>query len=129
MPAAAAKGRLGRAAKKPSPSRSCSRGFLLILWVECGVRVSPAVAGGAILPAFEQVLEEFAAGGFSPLREEYAACCINLGREVRVVTPAGEQTGFAYGIGEDGCLLVKAPAGELAIRSGEASVRGVYGYV
>ena len=111
MPAAAAKGRLGRAAKKPSPSRSCSRGFLLIF------------------TAFEQVLEEFAAGGFSPLREEYAACCINLGREVRVVTPAGEQTGFAYGIGEDGCLLVKAPAGELAIRSGEASVRGVYGYV
>ena len=34
------------------------------LWVECGVRVSPAVAGGAILTAFEQVLEEFAAGGF-----------------------------------------------------------------
>ena len=99
------------------------------LWAECGVRVSPAAAGGAILTAFEEVLDEFAADGFSSLREEYAVCCINLGREVRVVTPAGEQTGFACGIGEDGCLLVRTPAGEMEIRSGEASVRGLYGYV
>lgn len=99
------------------------------LWIEAGVRVSPAAAGGAILTAFEAVLDEFAANGFSSLREEYAARCINLGREVRVVTPAGEQAGFACGIGEDGCLLVKTPAGEVEIRSGEASVRGLYGYV
>ena len=39
----------------------------------------------------------------------------------------GEQTGFAYGIGEDGCLLVKAPAGSWQSRSGEASVRGYTG--
>lgn len=99
------------------------------VYLGSGARITPAQAGGAILTAFEAVLREFEEEGFSSLHEEYAACCANLGREVRVLTPQGEQTGLACGIGPDGCLLVKTPGGTLEVRSGEASVRGLYGYV
>ncbi len=87
------------------------------------------------------------------LREEYDACMVNLGREVRVLDPKGEYTGTALGIDEKGQLLVdpgdagtdsktKGKAGKPSagmpeddenrirrVYAGEVSVRGVYGYV
>lgn len=99
------------------------------LWLESGMRIPPAQAGGAILTAFEEILLQYEQEGFSLLREEYSQFCVNLGRQVRVITPQGEQTGLACGIGEDGALLVQGPDGVFPVRSGDASVRGLYGYV
>lgn len=58
--------------------------------------------------------------------EEYRRRCISCGREVRV----GERRGFAFAVGEDYSLLVRWPDGtEEALRFGEVSVRGLYGYI
>ena len=55
---------------------------------------------------------------------------VNCGREVRVLDPAGEYTGTAQGINEEGELLVRCPDGTVEkVYAGEVSVRGVYGYV
>ena len=49
---------------------------------------------------------------------------------LRVLDPDGEYTGTAVGITEEGELLVLRDDQSLtAVRSGEVSVRGIYGYV
>ena len=48
---------------------------------------------------------------------------------VRVLSPNGEYIGTSRGINEKGELLVVDEAGQLhTVRSGEVSVRGIYGY-
>lgn len=67
---------------------------------------------------------------FSLLRQSYNEVLVNCGREVRVLDPAGEYTGTAQGINEEGELLVRRPDGTVEkVYAGEVSVRGVYGYV
>ena len=57
---------------------------------------------------------------------EYRARCLSVGREVAV----GDRRGFARAVGEDYSLLVEWPDGTAeALRFGEVSVRGLYGYV
>ena len=49
------------------------------------------------------------------LREEIAAVCVSLGREVVVQRPGGAPlAGVAEGLGPDGSLLVRCASGELA---------------
>ena len=72
--------------------------------------------------------ERFANG--SPLREYYDAHCVDIGREV-VATHGGESLrAVALGISEGGGLIVELPGGgRRELYSGEASIRGVCGYV
>ena len=64
------------------------------------------------------------------LKDSYEAMLVNRGREVLVLDPAKEFRGTAEGISGSGELLVRLPDGTLReIRSGEVSVRGIYGYV
>jgi len=58
--------------------------------------------------------------------EEYRARCLSCGREVL----AGGRPGFARAVGDDYSLIVRRGDGtEEALRFGEVSVRGLYGYV
>ncbi|MDR1563563.1 MAG: biotin--[acetyl-CoA-carboxylase] ligase [Oscillospiraceae bacterium] len=82
-----------------------------------------------ILNAFEPLLEAYLQGGFAAIKKSYKARCITLGREVRVVYKSTELQGTAVYVNDDGTLLVATGDGAmLRIDSGEASVRGVYGY-
>ncbi|MCR5792567.1 MAG: biotin--[acetyl-CoA-carboxylase] ligase [Lachnospiraceae bacterium] len=65
----------------------------------------------------------------SLLIDEYNELLINAGREVRVIEQDTETVGIAGGIDKEGCLLVKCGEQTRKIRSGEVSVRGLYGYV
>ncbi len=94
-----------------------------------GVSVSHEDLACRILEELEILYEQFCADGFAPIREEYASLCINLGREVRVVYQEHEVVGKAVAILEDGSLQVETEQGVLSVSSGEASVRGLYGYV
>lgn len=77
---------------------------------------------------FERLYDKFlACDDLSPLKAEYEARLVNIGREI-IIMP-GEQRAKALGINNDGELLVEDEQGVKAIRSGEVSVRGVYGYV
>ena len=78
--------------------------------------------------AYERLFEE--TGSFAALKERYETLLANRNREVRVLDPDGEYTGTAVGITDEGELLVLRDNQSLtAVRSGEVSVRGIYGYV
>lgn len=77
----------------------------------------------------EPVLEKFEKNGFGCIREEYKRYCVTLGREVRVVCDGGERQGRAVDIGDDGSLICEIGGETVSIHAGEASVRGIYGYV
>ena len=63
-------------------------------------------------------------------RAEYRAACVNLGNEVQILAPGQPpRVGVAVDIGPEAELIVRTEAGIELIRSGEVSVRGLYGYV
>ncbi len=81
--------------------------------------------------AFEGYYEKFlAAKDLSLLKEDYEGLLANLGKEVVVLDPKGSWQGICRGIDREGELLVELSDGRVeAVRSGEVSVRGIYGYV
>lgn len=69
-------------------------------------------------------------GSLSEIIADYDRMLVNRGRKVRIEGTQDKLTGTALGINEDGELLVRTEDGSLrAVRSGEVSVRGIYGYV
>lgn len=77
-----------------------------------------------LLSELARVLDEFAIGGFSALREEWNALHAYQGRAVQV-RGSGKLniTGRVAGIATDGALLVETAAGEHRFYSGEVSLR------
>lgn len=72
---------------------------------------------------------QFQTEGFAALKKEYEAGLINLGRRIQVVYQNQTLTGNCEGIGENGNLICRLDDGSLIlVNSGEASVRGIYGY-
>ena len=103
------------------------------LWLEqkkAGIDRASLVA--AILGKLELYFEQFLeAEDLSFLLEEYNKKLVNFGKEVKVLGCDGqeENSGTAKGINKEGALLVETEEGLLEVRSGEVSVRGLYGYV
>lgn len=61
---------------------------------------------------------------------EYAANCVTLGKPVQLVRADERTEAFALGVDENAALLVRYADGQTAaVSSGEASVRGLYGYL
>ena len=90
---------------------------------------SPEEVTVAILEQFAQVYEQYRSEGFSAMLPEYREGCITLGKQVRVIRGEETKEGTALDITSDGELLCLIDGEEQIIRSGEASVRGLYGYV
>lgn len=62
--------------------------------------------------------------------ECYAARCVTLGKQVRVLGPQGAKEATALALDSNGALQVEYPDGTRAwVNSGEVSVRGLYGYL
>lgn len=82
--------------------------------------------------AFEEYYEKFLqTQDMSLLIEEYNQCLVNMNRGVRVLEPQNDYSGVSLGINAQGELLVRRDDTKdvVAVRSGEVSVRGIYGYV
>lgn len=96
-----------------------------------GKPVSRAALLQKIMEHFEVDYEKFLqTKDLSLLKQGYNEALVNLGREVRVLDPAGEYGGTALGINEKGELLVRTADGSVKeVYAGEVSVRGIYGYV
>ena len=102
------------------------------LRLETGASVSPEQMAEAVTEEIEKTLKIFEAQGFAAFKEEYETRCVNVGKEVRILSQASTESsvGVASGVDEDGNLLVTGSDGKsYAVRTGEVSVRGVYGYV
>ncbi len=98
---------------------------------ECKGRVNRSRLLAAVMKAFEEDYEIFAArGNLTALRASYNTLLVNRDREVCVLDPAGEYRGTARGITDTGELTVELPDGGIReVFAGEVSVRGIYGYV
>lgn len=101
------------------------------LYIELGKKVRRALIIEAMGRYFEQYYESFiSCGNLSSLAEEYNTLLVNTGKQVRVTGAESEAVYTALGINEAGELVVEDEAGKRStIRSGEVSVRGLYGYV
>ena len=92
-------------------------------------RVSPKAVACAILDAFEDVYQVYRRESFEGIRQEYVQKCVTIGKKVRVVWNQETKEGEALEISPEGELVCNIDGQMQVIRSGEASVRGLYGYV
>lgn len=101
------------------------------LFIETGKKVDRSRLVAAFGNAFEEYYNQFMKkGNLELLTDEYNSFLANYDNQVKILEPAGEYTGISRGINHFGELLVTDMDGrERIVRSGEVSVRGVYGYV
>jgi BirA family biotin operon repressor/biotin-[acetyl-CoA-carboxylase] ligase len=60
----------------------------------------------------------------------YRRDCLTLGREVRLLWSGSQETVMAVDVDEQfGLVIRRADGTEDVVRSGEVSVRGLYGYI
>lgn len=64
------------------------------------------------------------------IMERYRQNCVTLGKQVRVISPTGTETGLAETVLENGALQVLFDSGmRREVNSGEVSVRGLWDYI
>ncbi len=85
-----------------------------------------------VLDKLEEYYNQFMqSGDLEFILEDYNKKLANRDKQVRIIAGGDErsQEGIARGINKEGELLVETEEGLLEVRSGEVSVRGLYGYV
>ena len=88
----------------------------------------PALAA-EVIREVDRLYAALTAGELGPYLAEYRRRCVNLGRTVRLLGPGGGETAEALDIDGDFGLVVRTADGTVrTVRSGEVSVRGLYGY-
>lgn len=87
----------------------------------------PAALAAEMSAGFARARADFAARGFAPLRADYKAACVNLGRRVEFAGPDGPRAGTAVDVDADGRLVVETDGGAVQVFTGEVSVSGIYG--
>lgn len=89
----------------------------------------PALAAAEIR-ALDRLYADLLAGNLAPYLAACRRDCVNLGRTVQLISPDGtRETARALDIDDDFGLVVRTEAGGVkTVRSGEVSVRGMYGY-
>lgn len=96
-----------------------------------GQTVSRPRLAAALLENLDRMYTDLQGGDLTEWREAYRRGCVNLGRTVQLI-PFGDgprETAEAVDIDEDFSLIVRLSDGSRkTIRSGEVSVRGLWGY-
>lgn len=96
-----------------------------------GKPVSRPRLTAALLEELDRTYAALLAGDLSAYLSAYRRDCVNLGKTVQLLPFGGgeRETVQAVDIDEDFSLVVRGPDGkERTVRSGEVSVRGLYGY-
>lgn len=101
------------------------------LYLETHRKIKRSNIIAAFSRSFDKYYHEFLkTNDLSLLVDKYNKLLINKDRTVRAIYEKEELIATAIGINKEGELIVKDEAGkEIAIRAGEVSVRGLYGYV
>ncbi len=95
-----------------------------------GHSVSRPALAAALIAQLDRLYADLKAGALEGYLAQYRRDCVNLGRTVQLLSPGGSETVEAVGIDPEFGLTVRCPDGtEKTVRSGEVSVRGMYGYV
>lgn len=96
-----------------------------------GRPVSRPRLAAALLEELDKAYAALLAGDLSAYLAAYRRDCVNLGRTVRLIPFGGgeRETAQAVDIDGDFSLIVRGADGEeRTVRSGEVSVRGLWGY-
>lgn len=101
------------------------------LFIETGKKCSRSRIIAAFGSAFEKYYELFLKNeNLSDIVNDYDRYLVNINRKVKIIENSSELIATAEGINEEGELLVTDDAGNRhVVRTGEVSVRGIYGYV
>lgn len=110
------------------PEEICS--VATSVFLENGKKASRGKLMAQVLRQFEHYYDIFMeTQDLSRLMNEYNACLLNRGKQVKVLAPKGEYLGQALGVNAEGELIVETEDQVRMVSSGEVSVRGVLGYV
>lgn len=104
-------------------------GIATSLKLETGKSYEITEIAAEILNEFELLYFEFIKNGLDNIINQYKDSCITLFKDVRVILNSEEIDAYALDITYEGGLLVRTEDGERVIQSGEASIRGIIGYV
>lgn len=95
-----------------------------------GHPVSRPALAAALIEELDRLYGALYAGDLSAYLSAYRRDCVNLGKTVQLLERNGRRTAEAVGIDDAFGLVVREADGtERTVRSGEVSVRGLYGYV
>ncbi len=86
---------------------------------ETGLRITPVTFLDALAPAYDQWETTFVTEGFAPLRAAWLAHAARLGQPIRARTGAETREGTFETIDAQGNLILRTPAGTLAIPAAE----------
>ncbi len=82
------------------------------------------------LEHFDDYYQKFlTTGDLSSLKETYNQHLIHRNKHIHVHEIRRVWAGISLGINELGELIVQGPEGDVEVRSGEVSIRGIYGYM
>ncbi len=104
-------------------------GVATSLKLETGRDFEHSEIASEVLGEFEELYYEFLENGLDNIINDYRNNCITLSKEVRVIIDSVETKAYVLDITDDGALLVRTDNGEKIINSGEASIRGINGYL
>ena len=97
---------------------------------ETGKSVSRAALAAAMIEELDALYGALKAGDTAAYLAEYRRRCITIGREVRLLWQDARERVTALDVDEEFGLIVRHADGAVeTIRTGEVSVRGLYGYV
>ncbi|MGB9808543.1 MAG: biotin--[acetyl-CoA-carboxylase] ligase, partial [Caldanaerobacter sp.] len=100
------------------------------LQLELGKPVDRKKLLASLLNNLELYYEEYEKKGFETLRPLVVENSITIGKEVRVIYTDREIKGQAITIDKEGKLVIRTEkGGEIALLSGEVSVRGLLDYI
>ncbi|MBE6940550.1 MAG: biotin--[acetyl-CoA-carboxylase] ligase [Ruminococcaceae bacterium] len=92
----------------------------------------PVLRAALVAAMIEELyrLSDALGGDISPWVEEYRRRCVNLGKAVQLLWTEKRERAVALDIDEQFGLVVRRADGNVtSVRTGEVSVRGLYGYV
>lgn len=100
------------------------------LRMELGRPVSRSALTAALLEELDRVYAALRSGDLAEYLTAYRRDCVNLGKTVQLIGGEARETVTAVDVDETFGLVVRMEDGtEKTVRSGEVSVRGLYGYV
>lgn len=96
---------------------------------ELGRPVSRERLAAELLRQLEPAYEALERGAWPEWTERYRTDCVHLGKAVRLIGPGGTETVTALDVdGTFGLVVRDADGRQRTVRSGEISVRGLFGY-
>lgn len=105
------------------------RSLATSVFAETGCSVSREELTKILLERLEQAYDVLKTGEWSDWTEAYRKGCVHLGRQIRLIGPTSEETAVALDVDKAFGLIVAGEDGMIwTVRTGEISVRGLFGY-